>query len=271
MATELDLDYERPDPSGIVPANDWRDRAVIVCDPTPFSRRLTVDILRYAGAERVQTCATPDSALWFAENTKDPVLVIDWRDERLDAAQTVRKLRRAKAHLKTTPVMILSSRNTMLDVEQARDAGADSFALRPISPRGLTDRLDFITQGQRSFITTPAYAGPDRRVRKDRSPSFKRDQDVAAGLTVPLKAAKAQAHAIIFSMLRRGDELSARVGRSLERYLGTVKELGDREREIIDLHRASLGRLEDLRNAPAETRQDVVSGLEQLVQGRVRG
>jgi len=271
VAIELDLDFDHTQQALPVPANDWRERAIIVCDPTAFSRRLTVDILRYAGADRIQTCATPDAALWFAENTKDPLMLIDWRDERLDAAQTVRKLRRAKPRLKKTPVMILSSRNSLLDVEQARDAGVDSFALRPISPKVLTERLAFITQSQRPFVNTPGYSGPDRRVRQDRHPSFKRDQDVAAGLTRPLNAAKAQAHAIIFSMLRRGDELAARVGRSMERYLGTVDHYGSREREVVDLHRASLGRLEDLRLAPVEMRQEVVTGLEQLVQRRVRG
>jgi len=269
VAAELEFDIDDLETQDL--QADWRKRALVVCDPTPFSRRLTVDILRFAGAERIQTCATPDSAIWFAENADDPLMVVDWRDDRLDAAQTVRKLRRTKSGANRTPVMILTTRNTLLDIELARDAGVDSIALRPVSPRAITERLSDITAKPRRFINGLSYSGPDRRVRRDRTTAHKRDLDVAAGLTTPFKAAQAQAQAIIFSMLRRGDDLSARLGRSLERYLATVGTLGDREREVIELHRASLGRLADLLNEPEDTRLEVVEGLETLVRQQVRG
>ena len=66
------------------------------------------------------------------------------------------------------------------------------------------------------------------------------------------------------------DELSARIGRSLERFLASVDALGDREREIIQLHRASLGRLADLQGESREERMEVVEGLETLVRRRLR-
>lgn len=269
MAAELDIDFDEQTTHGEGP--DWRQRALIVCDPTPFSRRLTVDILRYSGAERIQTCSTPDSAIWFAENADHSIMVVDWRDERLDAAHTVRKLRRSKSDAKTIPTMILSTKNTLLDIEAARDAGADTLALRPVSPRGITERLTEITRNPRAFVKTSNYAGPDRRVRAAESDgAFKRDRDVAEGKTTPLQAARAQAQSIIFTMLRRGDELSARVGRSLERFLASVNALGDREREIIQLHRASLGRLADLQDDSHAERLEVVQGLETLVRRRLR-
>ncbi len=269
MAAELDIDVNDETETG--DGMDWRQRAIIVCDPTPFSRRLTVDILRFAGAERIQTCSTPESAIWFAENADNPLMVVDWRDERLDAAHTIRKLRRTKSDANRTPTMILSTKHTLLDIEAARDAGADTLALRPVSPRGVTERLSEITQRPRSFVKTANYSGPDRRVRSaEGAGAFKRDRDVADGKTTPLQAARAQAQSIIFSMLRRGDELSARIGRSLERFLASVDALGDREREIIQLHRASLGRLADLQSESLEERMEVVEGLETLVRRRLR-
>jgi CheY-like chemotaxis protein len=267
VAAELDIDFNDDSSDDAV---DWRQRAVIVCDPTPFSRRLTVDILRYAGAERIQTCTTPDSAIWFAENADHSVMLVDWRDDRLDAATTIRKLRRTKSAARRTPAMILSTKNTLLDIEAARDAGADTLALRPVSPRAVTERLTEITQRPRPFVKTLNYNGPDRRVRGEtRASAFKRDMDVAAGLTSPLQAARAQAQSIIFNMLRKGDQLSARIGRSLERFLSSVEALGEREREIIQLHRASLGRLADLQGEPEQTRMEVVEGLETLVRRKV--
>ena len=250
---------------------DWRQRPIIVCDPLPFSRRLTVDILRYTGAERVQTCANAEAAVYFAEHARDPILVVDWRDERLDAAQAVRKLRNSKTKARSCPSMILSTRQRTLDVETARDCGVDTVALRPIAPRDVIDRLTEITKNPRQFVASETYNGPDRRVHgKDETSPFKRDLDIASGLTTPIKAVHAQAQSIIFSMLRRGDEFSARVGRSLERYLQSVDQLGDREAEVIRLHRVSLGKLAGMPHETEKTRHDVVNGLEKLVQRKMR-
>lgn len=250
------------------PRQDWRERPIIVCDPTRFTRRLTVDVLRFAGAERVQTCTTRDSALWFARNAKDPILVVDWRDERLDAPGLVRELRRGAPEVNTAPALVLSTKHRLIDVEHARDSGVDTVALRPIAPRDVTERLTEITRRPRPFVTTPSYCGPDRRVRSDGATAYKRDRDVADGRTDPLNAARAQAQSMIFSMLRRNDPLAARIGRSLERYLAGLTALSDRDREIITLHRASLGRVLDLQAAANDVRLEVITGLEALVARR---
>ena len=250
----------------------WRERAVIVCDPARFTRRLTVEILRAAGAERVTAAETPEAARWFVKQSRDAVLIADWRAADEEPAGSgpdlVRALRRGDRPQRT-PSLVITSRRALIDVEQVRDAGADAMALRPVSPAGLAERLTEITERPRPFVTTARFAGPDRRATRPMRGDFKRDRDVADGHVSPVGAAVNQARAIIFESLRRNDPLSARVGKSLERFLEGREGIDARAREIITLHRGALAQLSDLKGDALENRMDVVAGLERIVARRI--
>lgn len=267
MVAELDFLESDAEPAAPKP---WRERPIIICDPVQFSRRLTIDVLRMAGAERITATETADAAIWMMRQARDPLLVADWRADGYDAAELVRRVRRETGAIRTAPSLVLSTRRALGDIENARDSGVSVVALRPISPKEVIDRLDQITNKPRPFVKVANYQGPDRRTRPDNADAFKRDADVAAGRTTPLRAAQAQARSIIFQMLRRGDPLAARVGRSMERYLSGVSDWTSRSREIVDLHRATLGQLRDLQAQPDDARLEVVVELEGLVRRRLR-
>ncbi len=245
---------------------DWRDRPVIVCDPNPFTRRLTLDMLRTAGAQRLSGSQHASSALWALKQSKAPILVADGRNA--DITQMVRKLRRLAGHQKQAPTVLIAGHVKAADVQHARDIGVDAIAARPLAPQTLFDRLDEIVARPRSFIDAPRYSGPDRRANRPADGEFKRQADVEAGLVSALTAARAEARAVIFERLRMRDPLAARVGRSLERFLEDQKELTDYSREIIALHRATLGKLVDHGDGDDATRLEIVTGLERLVSRR---
>ncbi len=256
-------EIERPGP------RPWRERPIIVCDPVRFTRKLTLDILRTAGAERVTPAETPEAARWFIGQSRDPLLVADWRE---DAApgfgpELVRQLRRGP-YPRRTPSIVVTGRRMLIDVEQVRDCGADALALRPVSPAALAERLQEVAERPRPFVTTAGFAGPDRRARRPMRGEYKRDRDVTDGHITPHGAALNQARSIIFESLRRSDPLSARVGRSLERFLDGRGVLDASAREIITLHRGALAQLADLRREALEPRLDVVAGLERIVARR---
>lgn len=264
-----DLEFLESDGPAFEPT-PWRARPIVVCDPVGFTRRLTIDVLRLAGAERITASETLDGAYWMLRQARDPLLVMDWREDGPDAAELVRRVRRTEGRISETPALLLSTRRALSDIENARDSGASVVALRPVSPNDVVSRLDEITQRPRPFVRVDNYSGPDRRFRPDVAGEFKRDADVAAGLTTPLRAAQAQARSIVFQMLRRNDPLSARVGRSMERFLSTVRNWTRTEREIVSLHRAALGRLRDLQAQPEQIRLEVVEELEGLVRRRIK-
>jgi AmiR/NasT family two-component response regulator len=251
-------------------ARDWRTRPLIVLDAVRFTRNLTLEMLRHAGATRLKGVDNPKAASFLLKETRDPVLIADWRSDFAAGPGLIRALRRGRTPARNAPALLLSDRRGVLEIEDARDAGISAMAVRPIPTQAFIDRLGEITARPRRFIETERFAGPDRRAVRPAGdqPDYKRGADVTAGRTTPLEAARAQARAIIFEKLRRNDPLAARVGKSLERYLSHLDAIEPRSAEIIQLHRATLGKLEDHRGADMTVRLDIVAGLERLVERR---
>ena len=243
----------------------WRERPIVVCEPARFVRKLMIDILRNAGAERVAAADTPGAARYLLTQAADPLLVAGWRRDSAagEGPDLVRAVRRMPG-LASAPSLIVTSRNAFGDILRARDCGADAVALSPASPRVILDRLEAITERPRPFIRAARYVGPDRRRDRPMRGAFKRDADVAAGLVSAQRAAQNEAQAVIFDSLRRGDPLAARVGRSLERFFAHSRKLGLEAVEIVDLHRYALARLGDLQDNSMEERIEVVIGLERV-------
>ncbi|MCC5995636.1 MAG: response regulator transcription factor, partial [Oceanicaulis sp.] len=245
-------------------------RPVVLCEPGAFLRRLTADILRQAGAERITAVDDPEAALWFMRHTRRAVLIAGWSDAPggPDAATLVRKLRQEPGPAGLAPTLIVSSRRSFEDIERARDSGVDALALRPAAPRDVTVRLDAAAARTRAFVRSDAFTGPDRRLRPGADAAWKRNADIDAGRTTPLDAARAQAAAMVARMRRRRDPLAARVGASLARCLEDARTLGPVEAEITVLHRATLAKLEDLHAAPRGVRAEIVDSLERLAARR---
>jgi DNA-binding response OmpR family regulator len=227
-------------------------------------------MLRQAGARRVQPTDNPDAAIWIMGQMRNAILLTDWRKDFSCGPGLIRRLRRADGALRLAPALLLSDQRSLTQIEDARDAGASAIAVRPVATQAFIDRLTEITQRPRAFITTSRFTGPDRRPLRtaETTGAFKRQVDVDAGLTTEIDAARAQARAMIDEKLRRHDPLAARVGRSLERYLRHAGAMTTRTREIVELHRGSLGRLDDHHGAAMAVRLDIVEGLERLVERR---
>ena len=65
------------------------------------------------------------------------------------------------------PVIMITGHSTLRHVEEARDAGVNEFLTKPVTARGVIDRICKIIDNARPFIRTSDYFGPDRRRRAD--------------------------------------------------------------------------------------------------------
>lgn len=249
----------------------WQDRPVIVVDPSSFLRRLVADVLRHAGGDNVHTFGDVEAGLSAAVTYARPIIISDWSDKSSPGPILTRALRRKNLPVRRAPIIALGNSGQMREVERARDAGVNAFILRPVSPAALFARLDDSMRNPRPYVETETFAGPDRRIRpnEDGRIAWKRGVDVEAGLATPLEAALAQADAMALAMMRQGDMVAARVGRSLRQYLETVREVGPRETEIITLHRSALRRLQEFENAPTAHRNELVNGLEEITARKI--
>lgn len=257
----------------VKPKPSWDKRNLVVYEPTGFLRRLTVEILRFIGADTITPTACPVEAHQIVADTSDSILIAGWSpDAETDALRMVRRMRAIESPARRAEAVLLTERRPVIDIEDARNAGADGLLLRPFSAGSIRTRLDQITTHRPRFIATSRFAGPDRRRRCPPQPNgpigFKRGLDVGNGLVDSVQAALNQADDMAFQSMRRGDPIGARVGRSLRQFLESMDSLTPQAREIIDLHRSTLARLDDLRGADAQIRAELVNGLEAIVYRR---
>jgi len=120
--------------------------------------------------ERMVNLIVVDSALTDAEGYE----FISW-------------LRRAELDPNSfAPVILVTGHTKPSQVFRGRDAGASFVVAKPAAPMVMMQRIVWLMNDQRKFVSSPGYCGPDRRVK-------------AIGPPVGMKG-------------RRHDDLSAEVG-----------------------------------------------------------
>lgn len=65
----------------------------------------------------------------------------------------------------TVPILMMSAATPQSRIESARDDGANFIIAKPVSPTVLLERMLWIAQNNRMFISDAGYCGPDRRFR----------------------------------------------------------------------------------------------------------
>jgi DNA-binding NtrC family response regulator len=67
------------------------------------------------------------------------------------------------------PVIMITGHSTLQRVHEALNAGVNEFLTKPLTARGVIERLVQVIDHPRPFVRTDDYFGPDRRRRADRS------------------------------------------------------------------------------------------------------
>lgn len=252
----------------------WQDRPVLVLERGALMRRLLVASLKNAGARTIITASDDAEARATVESDLPGTVVADWRTDtssHREALSLVRSIRNSdNPAFRDVPIVLTSQFTTRTDVERARDAGISEFLKKPLSTNHFLERVRSAAL-PRQFVRATRYSGPDRR-RKPRGPidpSFKRQRDVESGLVDPLQAARNACYALAVEVARDGCQHARRVAASLKRYLTAVREFGPTENEIVEMHRAALVQLDDIRTEGAPVRLAVVQSLEEVVQMRL--
>ncbi len=65
------------------------------------------------------------------------------------------------------PVIMITGHSTMKRVNEARDVGVTEFLSKPVTARGVLERINRVVENPRPFVRTGDYFGPDRRRRND--------------------------------------------------------------------------------------------------------
>jgi CheY-like chemotaxis protein len=153
-------------------------------------RVLLTEILRAIGVRPVFEANDGAEALAIMRSNPIDIVMTDLAMQPLDGLDFVRKLRNSRESPKpTAPVIMITGHSTQRRVTEARDAGVKEFLSKPVTVRGVLERIARVVESPRAFVRSDDYFGPDRRRRADPSYSGPRrrtaDHEIVGAWTEP--------------------------------------------------------------------------------------
>ena len=141
---------------------------ILIVDDNKHTRLLLAQILRAVGITQTVEAGDGAEGLQALRNHAIDIVLTDLAMEPVDGVAFVRMLRAAHdspSHM--VPVVMITGHATLKRIAEARDAGVNEFMAKPITARGVLERLALVIDHPRPFIRSDDYFGPDRRRRHD--------------------------------------------------------------------------------------------------------
>lgn len=138
---------------------------VLVVDANSFSRGLIGEILHNLSVTNISSARDADIAHSYLIDRPIDVVLVAWEDsDPFNGLDFIRSIRRLDDHrTRRLPVVLVTAGLTRQLVIAGRDAGADEFLSRPISPAALQQRLQMVIETPRPFVDSSVFLGPCRR------------------------------------------------------------------------------------------------------------
>jgi len=137
---------------------------ILIVDDNPHMRAIVGAILKSAGVKHMREASHGGHALAVLKDWPADVAIIDFQMAPMDGLELTRRLRdpatSANAYI---PIVMMTGYAERQRVMEARDAGVSEFLVKPITAKGVLDRLHAAVFKQRPFVETTSYFGPTRR------------------------------------------------------------------------------------------------------------
>lgn len=141
---------------------------ILIVDDNQHMRVLLAEILRAIGVNTIYEANDGAEGLQMMRAHAVDIVMTDLSMQPLDGIDFVRLLRNSPdSPNQMIPVIMITGHSTMKRVSEARDAGVTEILTKPLTARGVVDRITRVVNHPRPFIRTGDYFGPDRRRRND--------------------------------------------------------------------------------------------------------
>ena len=141
---------------------------MLLVDDNHHMRVLLTEILRAIGVRQVFEATDGAQALQIMRGNQIDIIMTDLAMQPLDGIDFVRLLRNSPdSPNPMAPVIMITGHSTLRRVAEARDVGVNEFLSKPVTARGVLERIAQVVDNPRPFIRSPSYFGPDRRRRVD--------------------------------------------------------------------------------------------------------
>jgi len=141
---------------------------ILLVDDNHYMRILLSEILRAIGVKEIHEANDGAEGLQMMRDHAIDIVMTDLAMQPLDGIDFVRLLRNSPdSPNKMAPVIMVTGHSTLSRVNEARDAGVTEFLAKPLTARGVIERLHEAVEHPRPFVRSEDYFGPDRRRRRD--------------------------------------------------------------------------------------------------------
>jgi CheY-like chemotaxis protein len=141
---------------------------ILLVDDNHHMRLLLTEILRAIGVREVYEATNGAEALQTLRSQPIDIVMTDLAMQPMDGIDFVRRLRNGQESPNPmAPVIMITGHSTLRRVAEARDVGVTEFLSKPVTARGVIERINRVVEHPRPFVKTTSYFGPDRRRRDD--------------------------------------------------------------------------------------------------------
>ncbi|KQZ00432.1 two-component system response regulator [Pseudolabrys sp. Root1462] len=143
---------------------DFKSLRFLVVDDNAHMRRILRTLLHGFGAREVYEAEDGASGLEAFNHFVPDIVITDWAMPIFDGLELTQMIRQPGGNANPyVPIIMMTGHSEKRRVTAARDAGITEFLAKPVSAKGLYERIVSVIVNPRPFIKTKTYFGPDRR------------------------------------------------------------------------------------------------------------
>ena len=137
---------------------------VLVVDDNQYMRKLVRNLLINVGIKNVHEAADGIAGLEAIRTLSPDVVILDWEMPLLNGPEMVRIVRSPGVFpTPDIPIIMLTAHGERWRVVEAVRLGVNEFMVKPVSSKGLLDRIVSIMASPRPIVQLGDYYGPEPR------------------------------------------------------------------------------------------------------------
>jgi two-component system, chemotaxis family, chemotaxis protein CheY len=143
---------------------DFTKLRFLIIDDSVYMRKVLKTLLHGFGAREVLEAEDGAAGLEIFMTYSPDIVIVDWEMPILDGLEVTRMIRQPTTSVNPfAPIIMVTGHSEKRRVVLAREAGVNEFLVKPISSKGLYDRVLTVVAFPRPYIRTKSFFGPDRR------------------------------------------------------------------------------------------------------------
>ncbi len=136
----------------------------LVIDDNAQALDIIVSVLTSFGLRNIVRAASAEEAVELVQRQTFDLILTDAHMPGMDGYEFVSWLRKnGPEAARVVPALVITAHTRRSQVLRARDCGANFIVAKPITPKVLLQRIFWVAKGDRMFIESDGYCGPDRR------------------------------------------------------------------------------------------------------------